>query len=126
MRGGGGGRGGGDWVACATVRLRNNAEILVPGPHGYQDLSNRNDWPVKNAIADSPIRMKGNSKHTLTHVKGPEQRSRRRFADVTNHGHITPATQAGEGEGGAGGGAGQHSSKSFKHSVFISLTFPGK
>ena len=45
-------------------RLRNSAEILVPGPHGYQDLSNRNDWPVKNAIADLPIRMKRNSKHT--------------------------------------------------------------
>ena len=64
MGAGGRGRGGGDWVACATVRLRNSAEILVPGPHGYQDLSNRNDWPVKNAIADLPIRLKGNSKHT--------------------------------------------------------------
>ena len=58
----GGGRG--DWVACATVRLRNSAEILVSGPHGYQDLSNRNDWPVKNATADLPTRMTGNSNHT--------------------------------------------------------------
>lgn len=60
--GGGGERGG--WVTCATVRPRNSAEILVPGPHGYQDLSNRNDWPVKNATVDLPIRMKGNLKHT--------------------------------------------------------------
>ena len=101
----GGGRG--DWVACATVRLRNSAEILVSGPHGYQDLSNRNDWPVKNATADLPIRMTGNSNHTSCSsesVGGPEQRSRRRFADVTNQGYITPATQAGEGGGGEEGG----------------------
>ena len=152
----GGGRG--DWVACATVRLRNSAEILVSGPHGYQDLSNRNDWPVKNATADLPIRpglleawlvltsvkyhrnlyiliplnqrlaltrlratgprMTGNSNHTSCSsesVGGPEQRSRRRFADVTNQGYITPATQAGEG-GGGGGGGGRHNRKSIKHS----------
>ena len=28
----------------------------------YQDLSTRRDWPVKKAIVDLPIRMKGNSK----------------------------------------------------------------
>ena len=31
-------------------------------PSVYQDLSTRHDWPVKNAIVDLPIRMKGNSK----------------------------------------------------------------
>ena len=35
------------------------------------------------------------------------------LADVTNHGYITPATQAGEG---GGGGGGRHNRKSFKHS----------
>ena len=30
----------------------------------YQDLSTRRDWPVKKAIIDLPIRLKGNSKRT--------------------------------------------------------------
>ena len=30
----------------------------------YQDLSTRHDWPVKNAIINLPIRMKGNLKRT--------------------------------------------------------------
>ena len=29
----------------------------------YQDLSPRPDWPVKKAIVNLPIRMKGNSKY---------------------------------------------------------------
>ena len=98
------GRGRGGFVACATVRLRNSAETLVPGPPVYQDLSTRNDWPVKNAIVDLPIRMKGNSKHTSGNsLRDPEQRSRRCFADVTNQGYNTPATPAGVGGGGGGG-----------------------
>ena len=52
-----------------------------------------------NAIVDLPIRMKfeTNFRFFVESVGGPEQRSRRRFADVTNQGYITPATQAGEG-----------------------------
>ena len=30
----------------------------------YQDLSTRHDWPVKKAIVDFPIKLKGNSKRT--------------------------------------------------------------
>ena len=30
----------------------------------YLDLSTRHDWPVKNAIVDLPITLKGNSKRT--------------------------------------------------------------
>ena len=37
----------------------------------YQDLSTRNDWPVKNAIVDLPIRMKGNSKQTSSSALNP-------------------------------------------------------
>ena len=33
-------------------------------PPVYQDLSRHHDWPVKKAIVDLPIRLKGNSKHT--------------------------------------------------------------
>ena len=33
-------------------------------PPGYQDLSTLHDWPVKNAVVDLPIRVKGNSKHS--------------------------------------------------------------
>ena len=29
--------------------------------HTYQDLSTRYDWPVKKAIVNLPIRLKGNS-----------------------------------------------------------------
>ena len=34
-------------------------------PPVYQDLSKRHDWPVKKAIVDLPIRLKGNSKRTF-------------------------------------------------------------
>ena len=59
-----------------------------------------------NAIVDLPIRMKfeTNFRFFVESVGGPEQRSRRRFADVTNQGYITPAMQAGEGGGGGGEG----------------------
>ena len=30
-------------------------------PPVYQDLSRRHDWPVKKAVVDLPIRLKGNS-----------------------------------------------------------------
>ena len=30
----------------------------------HQNLSTRHDWPVKKAIVDWPIRMKGNTKRT--------------------------------------------------------------
>lgn len=31
----------------------------------YQDLSMPNDWPVKEAIVNFPIRLKGNAKRTF-------------------------------------------------------------
>ena len=37
----------------------------------YQDLSTRHDWPVKKAIVDLPIRLKGNSKHTSGNLLSP-------------------------------------------------------
>ena len=37
----------------------------------YQDLSTRNDWPVKKAVVDLPIRMKGNSKRTSGNSLNP-------------------------------------------------------
>ena len=37
----------------------------------YQDLSTRHDWPVKKAIVDLPIRLKGNSKHTSGNSLSP-------------------------------------------------------
>ena len=33
-------------------------------PPVYQDLSTRHDWPVKKAIVDFPIKLKGNSTRT--------------------------------------------------------------
>ena len=37
----------------------------------YQDLSTRHDWPVKKAIVDLPIRMKGNSKRISGFLLSP-------------------------------------------------------
>ena len=36
-----------------------------------QDLNTRHDWPVKKAIIDLPIKVKGNSKHTSIDSSGP-------------------------------------------------------
>ena len=52
----------------------------------YQDLSKGHDWPVKKAIADLPIRSKGNQ--TALQVirwvrRGPRTRASPLFADVT-------------------------------------------
>ena len=46
----------------------------------YQDLSVCYDWPVKEAIVDLPIRLKGNLKRTCgnlwsPYIVGPEQGS---------------------------------------------------
>ena len=40
-------------------------------PPVYQDLRTRNDWPVKKAIVDLPITMKGNSKRTSGNSLNP-------------------------------------------------------
>ena len=37
----------------------------------YQDLSKGHDWPVKKAIVNLPIRLKGNSKHTSGNSLSP-------------------------------------------------------
>ena len=48
------------------VRWQNSAKILVLAPSPptpvYQDLSMHHDWPVKKAIVDLPVRLKGNLK----------------------------------------------------------------
>jgi len=54
-------------------------------------------------------------------IKGPEQRSRRCFANVTNHGYITPATRA-EGAGGGGGRERKKKKKVQKKKMIIYLT----
>ena len=49
------------------VCLQNSVEIFVLGPHMhvYQYLSMCLDRPVKKAIVDLPMRLKGSSKHVL-------------------------------------------------------------
>ena len=66
-------------VACATdetkLRLSPSAKQRRSRcsrfPPVYNDLSARHDWPVKNAIVDLPIRMKGNSKCTYDNSFSP-------------------------------------------------------
>ena len=56
----------------------------------YQDLSTRHVWPVKKAIVNLPIKMKGNSKRTSGHsvresFGDPEQGSWRCFVEVVTN-----------------------------------------
>ena len=66
--------------------------------HVYQYLSLCLDRPVKKAIFDLPIRLKGSSKHVLLviveSVSGLEQGCWRCLADFTNRCQIMPAMQA--------------------------------
>jgi len=52
------------WLGASAKQRRNPCSGPPPV---YQDLSTRHDWPVKKAIIDLPIRMKGNSKRA--HVR---------------------------------------------------------
>ena len=54
-------------LLCAQVSSGNRnttewLEIAVLTLNPYQDSSTSYGWPVKNAIVDLPIKMKGNSK----------------------------------------------------------------
>ena len=40
----------------------------------YQDLSMHHDWPVKKAIVDLPIRLRGNSKRNWLSPLGAENK----------------------------------------------------
>ena len=46
-----------------------------------QDLSKRHDWPVKKAIVDLPIRMKGSSKRTSGNSSSPLGAENKDFID---------------------------------------------
>ena len=37
----------------------------------YQDLSTRHDWPVKKAIFNLSIRLKGHTKHIFSNLLNP-------------------------------------------------------
>ena len=47
------------------------AKSLYWPPPEYQDLSTRPDWPVKKAIVDLPIKLKGNSKRISGNLLSP-------------------------------------------------------
>ena len=53
------------WLVTSTKQHQNPCSET---PTVYQDLSTHHDWPVKNAIVDLSIRLKGNSKHTSNPV----------------------------------------------------------
>ena len=70
-----------DWVQLSLHHRQNVTLVksvyetapksLFWAPHVYQDLSTRHDWPVKKAIVNLPIRMKGNSKRTSGNSLNP-------------------------------------------------------
>ena len=48
--------------------LGSALQTLLTGPRPlsvYQDLSMHHEWPIKKAIVDLPLRLKGNLKHIL-------------------------------------------------------------
>ena len=54
-------------LPCEQTKHRRNpcsAHPPPPPPPVYQNLRTRHDWPLKKAIVDLPIRLKGNSKRT--------------------------------------------------------------
>ena len=50
-------------LSPSTKHGRNPCSAPPPPPV-YQDLRTRHDWPLKKAIVDLPIGLKGNSKRT--------------------------------------------------------------
>ena len=62
----------------------------------YQDLSTRHDWPVKQAIVDLPIKMKGNSNRSSGNSLSPSgaQNKDVNAASQTLLTDVTPATKA--------------------------------
>ena len=56
-------------MSSAPVKQSQNPRSRPPPV--YLDLSTRHDWPVKNAIADLPIILKGNSKRTFENWLSP-------------------------------------------------------
>ena len=56
-------------LPCEQTKHRRNPCSAHPlPPPVYQNLRTRHDWPLKKAIVDLPIRLKGNST-LLTEVK---------------------------------------------------------
>ena len=51
-------------ISVVSLSAKQRRNPCCGSPPVCQDLSMRHDWPVKNAIVDLPIRVKGNSKHS--------------------------------------------------------------
>ena len=70
-----------DWVQLSLHHEQNLTLVkfvyetapksLFWAPPVYQDLNTPHDWPVKKAIVNLPIRMKGNSKRTSGNSLNP-------------------------------------------------------
>ena len=50
------------WLSPSAKKRQNPCSRPLPV---YQDLSTHNDWPVKKAIVNLPVRLKGNLKFIL-------------------------------------------------------------
>ena len=51
-------------ISVVSLSAKQCQNPCCGSPPVYQDLSTFHVWPVKNAIVDWPIRVKGNSKHS--------------------------------------------------------------
>ena len=58
-----------NFLSSPSAKQRRNP---CSGPQpAYQDLNTRHDWPVKKAIVNLPIRLKGNSKRISSNLLSP-------------------------------------------------------
>ena len=84
-------------VACTTEKTKLSLSPSAKqrrnpcsgSPSVYQDLSTLHVWPLKKAIVDLSIKMKGTPKRSSGNSSSPlapEQGYRCCFADFTNHG----------------------------------------
>ena len=56
---------------CLSPSAKQRRNPFSGPPPVYKDLSARHDWPVKQAIKDLPIKIKGNSKCTSGNSSSP-------------------------------------------------------
>ena len=64
------------WLSPSVKERRNPCSR---SPTVYLDLSTRHDWPVKNAIVDLPIRLKGHLKRISGNLLRPLEAQNRDF-----------------------------------------------
>ena len=61
------------WLSPSAKQCQNPCSRSQPV---HQDLSTNRDWPVKNSIANLPVRLKGNLRHISRNSFGPWEQNK--------------------------------------------------